>query len=63
MIGDPDDLLTREEAAQILRVHVATIDRARKNGDLVYEGTAGRVRIRRSELTRYSQRHNGRNDG
>jgi excisionase family DNA binding protein len=50
---NPKDILTREEAAQLIRVHVATIDRARKSGDLAECGTPGRVRIERDELYRW----------
>ena len=60
---DPSqELLTREEAAAIGRMSVATIDRARYRGDLEEEGSRGLVRIRRAALDRWlKKRGQGRN--
>jgi excisionase family DNA binding protein len=41
-----DRYLTREEVAALTRLHINTVDRAIRNGDLEHGGTAGRVRIK-----------------
>lgn len=52
-------MLTRDEAAMLMRVSVSTIDRARKRGDLrdVKSAAAnGTVRIARDDLYRWRPR-------
>ncbi len=45
-----DELLTRSEAAALLRVSMPTIDRMRRAGDLPYLKTKRAVRIERDAL-------------
>lgn len=64
MIFKPEDLLTRQEAADLFRVHVSTIDRAVARRDLIPGGTPGRPRFEREELDRwFHARQNGRDSG
>jgi hypothetical protein len=65
---DPSqELLTRQQVAEIAKMSVATVDRARYRGDLEEEGSPGLVRIRRAALDRWlkkrGQERNGRDDG
>jgi excisionase family DNA binding protein len=54
------DALTRQEAADLMHVHVSTIDRAMARGDLITVGPPGRVRIEPEELYRWARERNGR---
>ena len=48
---DPNELLTREEAANEFKVSVATIDNYRRQGLIVPCRIGGTVRFKRSDLT------------
>lgn len=51
---DDDKLLTTDEVADILRVHITTVRRMLRNGTLMYIEIAPReYRVRRSELDRF----------
>jgi hypothetical protein len=47
---DPEELLTREEAAKTFKVSVATIDNYRRDGLIVPSRLVGSVRYKRSDL-------------
>lgn len=47
---NPDDLLTREEAADTFKVSVATIDNYRRDGLIVPCRLGGSVRFKRGDL-------------
>ena len=48
--SDPEELLTREEAAKECKVSVATIDNDRRDGLIVPCRIAGTVRFKRGDL-------------
>lgn len=48
----PDDLLTRTEAAALLKVNISTINNWRKSGKLTPVGMGNRVYFRRSDIER-----------
>lgn len=47
---EPDELLTREETAQKLKINLSTLHNWTKNGTLVSYGINGRVYYRNSEI-------------
>lgn len=51
----PDDLLTRKEAAQFLKISLSTLNGWKKAGKIIGCGTGNRVYFRRSEVERCLQ--------
>jgi excisionase family DNA binding protein len=53
---DDDELLTTDEVAKIIKMHVTTVRKMLRNGVLKYIEVAPReYRVRRSELDRFLQ--------